>query len=197
MPPACVQDELDRKDAMTQEFISDDLSDRLDSPPPRQVVDFSAYGLDLSDMSFVSLGEPAEDPQSRLQHVLSGQGYADGQPAWMLPIVSRKQPYFDWQAFVPLLEGQLAGERVYVYEFAGTWLAMAQGTKEHGRGPTPLEEESTILLTLMSMSIPMLVRAIAHGDSERQKKILEGMEAALNGLFCLRDIDVAVRRRYM
>lgn len=159
------------------------------------MVDLATYDFDLPDLSFMSLDEP-EDPEARVQHVLSGPGYAEGQPPWELPILSRQQFGFDPQPLAPLTRGPLAEERAYVYEFSGTWMCMARAMMEEGTSPTPLDEECWILLTLMSVSIPMLARAIARRETTKQMEILEAMEMVLNGLFCIRSVDMSVRQKY-
>ncbi len=110
--------------------------------------------------------------------------------------MSRQQLGFNSQAFVPLLQGQLAEERAYVYEFCGTWMHMASAVMEGRTSATPLDEECWILLTLMSRSIPMFARAVARREAAKQTEILESMHAVLHGLFCIRNVDQTVRRKY-
>ncbi|TFK83024.1 hypothetical protein K466DRAFT_603209 [Polyporus arcularius HHB13444] len=198
LPRGLIQDEgtvTAQDDPLVEDHISNDLPGSRDSPEPAQVVDMASYEFKMPDLSFTSLDDP-EDPQARVEHVLSGEGYAEGQPPWELPICSRQQLGYDSRLLAPLMQGQLAEERAYVYEFSGTWWCMARATMKQGTGPTALDEECWILLTLMSMSIPMLARAMARRETKRQTEILEGMEAVLYGLFCMRNVDMDVRQKY-
>lgn len=159
-----------------------------------QVVNLSDYATsDLPrNLSFSSI-DAIKDPEAHVQHVLSD--FADSQPSWKLPILSRSELCPDIQLFGTLTQGLLAEERAYVYEFAGTWQCMANNMRVQGTDLTPLDEEVWILLTLMSMSIPMLARAFVSRNSDKRQEILEAIDAVRGGLYCLHRMDDLLRRK--
>lgn len=132
--------------------------------------------------------------EARLHYVLSGPQYANGRSASRLPILKKQHSEYQSHVFGPILEGQTSDEHKYVSRFASKWQDSAEQDRQGTC--TPLEKELHVVLWLLSSSIPTFARAFSRQDFDKQKEVLEGIEALLNALHVYRGIDRYVRSRY-
>lgn len=91
------------------------------------------------------------------------------------------------------IDQQTAEERSNVLTFGLGWRKLARETRAPDTHVSPIEEEQTMLLLLLTSAIPAMAKAIARRDLEQQREMMDTMRSLVDGLEALQRVEDQVR----